>query len=155
MKLLFVCLGNICRSPTAHGVMLAQLADAGLNHVHVDSAGTAAYHIGKAPDPRSQAAAKRRGYDLSALRARQVVASDFQEFDYIFAMDENNLADLKNIQPEGSKAELLLALSATEGKGCSVPDPYYGGDRGFDDVLDLCEILCADIIQAHIKAGSQ
>ncbi|EAR09764.1 low molecular weight protein-tyrosine-phosphatase [Reinekea blandensis] len=151
MKLLFVCLGNICRSPTAHGVMVKQLADARIDFVEVDSAGTAAYHIGNPPDSRTQAAAERRGYDLSGLRARQVTPEDFYEFDYIFAMDESNLNDLQQLQPEESKARLLLALAFSAERGSTVPDPYYGGEKGFDDVLDLCETLSQDIIKSIVR----
>lgn len=152
MKLLFVCLGNICRSPTAHGVMMTLLKEHGLDDVMVDSAGTAAYHIGKAPDPRTQAAARQRGYDLSTLRARQVTRDDFYDFDYIFAMDEDNLADLQGVRPKDAKADLHLALASTQGEGSSVPDPYFGGESGFDTVLDLCEKLSNDILVQYVKA---
>lgn len=151
MKILFVCLGNICRSPTAHGVMEKKLADAGIDHVQVDSAGTAAYHLGKAPDERTQQAARSLGYELSHLRARQASSDDFFEFDHIFAMDEQNLEDLKSIQPAGSTASLQLALAFTDSERKAVPDPYYGGKDGFSDVLQLCEQLSDDIIKALVK----
>lgn len=151
MKILFVCLGNICRSPTAHGVMEKQLTDQNIQHVQVDSAGTAAYHVGKAPDQRTQQAARSRGYDLSHLRARQVSENDFYEFDYIFAMDEENLSNLKAIQPADSTATVHLALSFTQSPLRAVPDPYYGGDEGFRQVLDLCEKLSDGIIEQLIK----
>ncbi|WP_207061098.1 low molecular weight protein-tyrosine-phosphatase [Motiliproteus sp. SC1-56] len=141
LSVLFVCLGNICRSPTAHGVFLRLIEEAGLEgRVAVDSAGTAAYHIGKAPDPRTREAAVRRGYDLSALRARQVEPEDFQRFDYILAMDNSNLADLRDLAPAGGRARVQLFLEfAGSGAPSEVPDPYYGGADGFDQVLDLVE----------------
>lgn len=146
MKLLFVCLGNICRSPTAEGVMRTLLAEKGLNWIEVDSAGTAAYHLGKAPDTRAQRAAKGRGYDLSSLRARQVIPSDFDEFDYIFAMDSSNLSNLMSIKPKDSRAVVELALAKTDLNIVDVPDPYYGGAEGFEEVIDLCEVLSRTII---------
>ncbi|MCJ8314922.1 MAG: low molecular weight phosphotyrosine protein phosphatase [Saccharospirillaceae bacterium] len=136
-KILFVCLGNICRSPTAQAVFEKTISDKNLP-VECDSAGTAAYHIGKAPDKRSIAAAKKRSVDLSSLRARQAITDDFYEFDYIFAMDKHNLADLKDIQPEGAKAQLLLFLEPVNCKQNEMPDPYYGEQDGFEIVLDLC-----------------
>lgn len=140
-RILFVCLGNICRSPTADGVFRQLVADAGLDQViEVDSAGTAAWHVGKAPDPRTQAAAARRGYDLSMLRARQAVAEDFYDYDHILAMDLNNLSDLESIRPEGAAAKLGLFLDYAPELGLrEVPDPYYGGESGFEQVLDLVE----------------
>ncbi len=146
-RILFVCLGNICRSPTAHGVMLKKIEELGLNWIHVDSAGTAAYHIGKAPDPRTLAEASKAGYDLSRLTARQVEESDFYEYDYIFAMDSENFRNLKAMRPSGSTAALHLALEFTDVDDTDVPDPYYGGASGFRDVLNLCEMLCDDILK--------
>lgn len=141
LKVLFVCLGNICRSPTADGVFRQLVADADLERqIEVDSAGTAAWHIGKAPDPRTQQAAAERGYDLSALRARQAISDDFNRYDYILAMDLSNLDNLKAIQPVESKATLGLFLDYIPELGRKeVPDPYYGGDEGFEQVLDLVE----------------
>jgi len=140
-SVLFVCLGNICRSPTAQAVFEASLARSPLaGRVRVDSAGTAAYHLGKAPDARSQAAAKKRGYDLSQLRARQVSREDFDRFDYILAMDSDNLAELDALAPESSRASVSLFLDYSDVSGLTnVPDPYFGGDTGFETVLDLCE----------------
>ncbi|AFU97518.1 low molecular weight protein-tyrosine-phosphatase [Simiduia agarivorans] len=140
-RVLLVCLGNICRSPTAEGVLRARLAQAGLEHrVELDSAGTAGWHQGKSPDSRSQAAAARRGYDLSPLRARQVIAADFDHYDHIYAMDANNLADLRAICPAHAEGKLSLFLALIPGADClEVPDPYYGGGEGFERVLDLCE----------------
>jgi protein-tyrosine phosphatase len=135
MKVLMVCLGNICRSPTAEAVLRAKLEAAGLGHrISVDSAGTGSWHIGNPPDPRSQRHAAKRGYDLSALRGRQVAEADFHHFDFILAMDDENLADLQRLAPDGgSRAEVRL-FAAVE-----VPDPYVGGAAGFEQVLDLVE----------------
>lgn len=140
MRILFVCLGNICRSPTAEGVVRHLSADARPpRRWQLDSAGTADYHIGAAPDPRTQAAARRRGIDLSGLRARQVVAEDFQRFDLILAMDRANLVDLNQMRPVGATARTQLFLSYAPDCGRNdVPDPYYGGEAGFETVLDLC-----------------
>ncbi|MVW77043.1 low molecular weight protein-tyrosine-phosphatase [Pseudomonas xionganensis] len=143
MRVLFVCLGNICRSPTAEGVLRHKLREAGLaGYVEVDSAGTGDWHVGKAPDERTCQAAQRRGYDLSALRARQVVAADFQRFDLVLAMDQNNLRDLQQLQPGSAVAELDLFLRRYQLSLDEVPDPYYGGEEGFEQVLDLLEQAC-------------
>lgn len=148
MKVLFVCLGNICRSPTAEGVFRHQVEQAGLSgKITIDSAGTADWHRGKSPDPRTQRAAARRGYDLSSLRGRQAVADDFHNFDLVLAMDSNNLADLKTIQPKDAKAELSLFLERYgDGKTQNVPDPYYGGEEGFEHVLDMLENACERLL---------
>lgn len=138
-SVLLVCLGNICRSPTAHAVMQTRLDERGWHHIDVDSAGTGDWHIGHAPDPRTQQAAAERGYDLSLLRARQIEAEDFYRFDLILAMDEQNLADMEAIKPDGSPAELALFLAPVDGFGNAVPDPYYGGEDGFQTVLDCVE----------------
>ncbi len=140
-RILLVCLGNICRSPTAEGVLRAIAAREfpGLD-LHVDSAGTANYHTGEPPDRRTIAAARRRGYDLAALRARQVTSHDFAQFDYILAMDRANLAELEQMERTLSCAQLGLFLEFAPGCGTDeVPDPYYGGQEGFERVLDLCE----------------
>jgi protein-tyrosine phosphatase len=140
MRVLFVCLGNICRSPTAEGVLRHKLREAGLaDHVEVASAGTGDWHVGKAPDQRSQAAARLRGYDLSAQRAQQVTRADFAAYDLILAMDNSNLRHLKALQPAKGKAELDLFLRRYESEIDEVPDPYYDGDQGFEQVLDLIE----------------
>jgi len=154
ISVLFVCLGNICRSPTAHGVLEHKLAMAGLNdHVRVDSAGTAAWHIGKEPDFRSQQAARKRDYDLSHLRARQAVPEDFLEYDYVLAMDKSNLENLKAILPSGNvktTPKLFLESYSTpnlKANGLTeVPDPYYGGEDGFEDVLNMVEEACDQLI---------
>lgn len=140
-KVLFVCMGNICRSPTAEGVFRRRLEQAGLAHaVQIDSAGTHSYHVGSSPDARAQKAAARRGYDLSELVGRQVGQRDFEMFDYILAMDKENLANLKRVCPVGMEHKLRLFLSfSARFTGQEVPDPYYGGERGFDVVLDMIE----------------
>lgn len=140
-RVLFVCLGNICRSPTAEGVLrdIAAREFAGVP-LHVDSAGTAEYHVGDPPDRRTVAAARRRGYDLASLRARQVSPADFESFDYILAMDRANLAELEQLGQGIIGAQLGLFLEyAPELKLEEVPDPYYGGLEDFERVLDLCE----------------
>jgi len=151
MRVLFVCLGNICRSPTAEGVLRHKLREAGLaDRVEVASAGTGDWHVGKAPDKRSQAAAKLRGYDLSAQRAQQVSRADFATYDLILAMDNNNLRHLKGLQPARGKAELDLFLQRFESELDEVPDPYYDGDQGFEQVLDLIERAC-DLLVIELK----
>ncbi len=156
IRVLFVCLGNICRSPTAHGVMLGLLESEGLNdQVFVDSAGTAGWHIGKTPDPRSQQAALARGVDISDQRARQLSAEDFETFDYVLAMDRSNLDDLKALYAsngsQGTEPKLFLRAFGRSFDEHEVPDPYYGGEAGFRHVLDLvedaCDGLLADIRQ--------
>lgn len=154
INVLFVCLGNICRSPTAHGVLERKLAMAGLSDaVDVDSAGTEAWHIGKKPDLRSQKAARQRNYDLSHLRARQVIPEDFLQYDYVLAMDNSNLENLKSILPLGdvkSTPQLFLESYSTpnlKAKGLTeVPDPYYGGKDGFEDVLNMVEEACDQLV---------
>ena len=147
MRVLFVCLGNICRSPTAEGVLRHKLIDAGLaDRVEVASAGTSDWHVGKAPDSRSLRAAKLRGYDMSAQRAQQAKAADFNTYDLILAMDHSNLRDLKAIAPVNAKAELDLFLSRYGGVKDEVPDPYYDGEHGFEEVLDLVEYACDRLI---------
>jgi len=139
IRVLFVCMGNICRSPTAEGVFRQLLDERGLSdRVIVDSAGTHAYHVGEPPDTRSQAAARQRGIELGAQRARQVASEDFAAFDHILAMDRDNLARLEGDCPDDlhHKLGLLLDYAPHDGQQ-DVPDPYYGGGRGFDEVLDL------------------
>ncbi|MDY7217997.1 low molecular weight protein-tyrosine-phosphatase [Denitrificimonas sp. JX-1] len=154
MKILFVCLGNICRSPTAEGVFRQYVEQAGLSDkVTIDSAGTADWHIGKSPDPRTQSAAAQRGYDLSGLRGRQVQAEDFHTFDLILAMDKSNFSHLQSIQPAESKAELALYLPRFGISPDEVPDPYYGGEDGFELVLDMLEQasqVLLDEVKAHV-----
>ena len=156
IRVLFVCLGNICRSPTGEGVFQTLVEREGLsNSISIDSAGTAAYHIGEPPDQRSQAAAKRRGINLDGQRARRVKALDFQEFDYLLAMDANNHANLMRMCPAGSEHKVHLMLDFGEGtEGQDVPDPYYVGGDGFEVVLDLIENasngLLGDIRTKHL-----
>jgi len=149
MSVLFVCLGNICRSPTAEGVFRKLLEDAGLHErIAVDSAGTGSWHIGSPPDPRAAKAAAARGFDLSYIRARQVAVADFERFDLIVAMDQENLADLRSAAPTEGRARLSLLLEyAPACRASDVPDPYYGGRNGFEQVLDLVTEACAGLVE--------
>jgi protein-tyrosine phosphatase len=148
-KILFVCLGNICRSPTAEGVLRDLAArEYPQLQLQIDSAGTANYHVGEPPDRRTVAAGRRRGYDLSALRARQVCADDFNRFDYMLAMDRANLAELERQRGASARAQLQLFLDFAPDSGCQeVPDPYYGGIEDFERVLDLCELAARGLLQ--------
>jgi len=141
VSVLFVCLGNICRSPTAEAVFRERVIAAGLEaHIRIDSAGTGDWHIGRAPDPRTREAAARRGYQMDTLRARQVSPQDFYEVDVVLAMDNTNLADLQAMQPADVNVTLGRFLDySTAASVKEVPDPYYGGEDGFDRVLDLIE----------------
>lgn len=147
--MLFVCMGNICRSPTAEGVFTRKVTEAGLiSRFRIDSAGTHAYHIGNPPDPRTMQAAKRRGYDLSALRARKVEVADFSRFDYVLAMDEDNLAILERMKPVASSSRVGLFMEFAPGYGIrEVPDPYYGGPAGFEQVLDMVEAAAEGLLE--------
>jgi protein-tyrosine phosphatase len=140
-RILFVCTGNICRSPTADGIARHWAARLGMQgEVEIDSAGTHAYHNGEAPDPRAQKAAKRRGYELSKLRARPVLPQDFERFDLILAMDKGHLVWLRRECPPEHHHKLAMFLSFAERfKERDVPDPYYGDEDGFEQVLDMCE----------------
>ncbi|MEN0038682.1 MAG: low molecular weight protein-tyrosine-phosphatase [Cellvibrio sp.] len=151
-KVLFVCLGNICRSPTADGIFNHIVVREKLDQkIIIDSAGTGDWHIGKAPDSRTVAAARTRGYDLSVLRARQVSARDFEEFDYVLAMDESNLSDLQRMKPTTYTGHLGLFLDfGSRGDYREVPDPYYGGHDGFELVLDLVEDAAQGLLN-HIR----
>jgi protein-tyrosine phosphatase len=148
MKILFVCLGNICRSPTAEGVSRSIAArEFPELDLEIDSAGTADYHVGEPPDRRTVAAARRRGYDLSGLRARLVRAEDFNRFDYIIAMDRANLAELTKRRPAGATARLVLFMSFVSGHEFDeVPDPYHCGTEEFERVLDLCEAAARGLL---------
>jgi len=153
-SVLFVCLGNICRSPTAEAVFRVRAAAAGLDVV-IASAGTGAWHIGAPPDERAQAAGLARGYDLTSIRAQQVATSDYEKFDLLLAMDHDNLATLKSRAPKGTHARIRLFLSFAPEFGLNaVPDPYYGGDQGFEQVLDLIE-AASDGLVAAIRASSK
>jgi protein-tyrosine phosphatase len=154
-KVLFVCLGNICRSPTAEGV-LRQLAaqEAPCLELEIDSAGTADYHIGAAPDPRSQRAALRRGIDISGLRARKVSKDDFARFDLILAMDHSNIVELEGIKPGNSHAALKLFMDyAPELNLREVPDPYYRDASAFDEVLELTMAASRGLLVALQKGA--
>ncbi len=154
IKVLFVCMGNICRSPTAEGVFRHVVQEAGLGKgVFVDSAGTHDYHIGEEPDRRTQRAAAERGYDLSALRGRQVSLRDFHEFDYILAMDRQNLANLQRLCPASHAHKLGLFLDHSERFfRQEVPDPYYGGPQGFENVLEMVEDAARGLLE-RIREG--
>ena len=149
IRVLFVCAGNICRSPTAEGVFRHSVASAGLGQkIFLDSAGTHGYHVGHPPDRRAQLAATQRGYDIAGLRARQVTGQDFIEFDYILAMDLDNLSHLKQVAPAQHLGKLGLFMdygSARQGE--EVPDPYYGGAQGFELVLDMAEDAAQGLLQ--------
>jgi protein-tyrosine phosphatase len=152
MRICFVCLGNICRSPTAHGVMERVVAEAGLAaSVVIDSAGTAAYHIGELPDERSRTAARRRGIELDHL-ARQFTRADLDRFDLVIAMDRQNLEKLKALLGGRTTPEVVLLRSfdPTAAHGAEVPDPWSGGERGFEEVLDQCERACKGLL-AHLR----
>lgn len=153
VKVLFVCMGNICRSPLAHGLFEHRVEEAGLSKaISIDSAGTHAYHVGNTPDPRSQQTAKRHGIDLSAQRARQVRESDFEQFDYVIAMDRDNHAILSAQCPAEHRHKLKLFLEfAPQLSETEVPDPYYGGDSGFEHVYQLID-AAADGLMADIES---
>ncbi len=154
IKVLFVCMGNICRSPTAHGVMQHKLDQRKLNHlIELDSAGTHAYHVGEKSDPRSRATAKSKGIDMEFIRARKISVNDYDDFDFVLAMDEDNLELIKYYAPEQANADVRLFLDfANQAGTCTdtiVPDPYYGGDSGFDNVFTLVDRGCDALIE-HI-----
>jgi protein-tyrosine phosphatase len=152
IKVLFVCLGNICRSPTAEGIFQHLVDQAGLAaQIEIDSAGTGDWHIGRAPDQRAQTVALQRGYDIGDLRARQVHGGDFEQFHYILAMDSQNLADLNAMKPLGFSGHLGLMLDfADDQNSRDVPDPYYGGEEGFQQVVDLLNRAARGLL-VHIQ----
>lgn len=148
-KILFICMGNICRSPSAEGVFRKILSDRNLHQeIQADSAGTEGWHTGSAPDKRAQHAASQRGIDISGLRARQVIAEDLEFYDLIIVMDHENQSRMRHLAGEqhGHKIRLLLEYSERF-SDTEVPDPYYGGDHGFDLVLDMIEESCEQLIQ--------
>ena len=156
--ILFVCTGNICRSPTADGVMRRLVREAGLEQtVRVDSAGTHDYHVGEPPDARAQEHARRRGYDLSGLRARQVAMEDFESFELILAMDRGQLEILRRMAPPQRRHKLRLLMEFADVRhGDEVPDPYYGGPLGFERVLDMVEAAARGLLAeltGRIKAS--
>jgi protein-tyrosine phosphatase len=150
VSVLFVCMGNICRSPTAEAVFRKYVEDADLlDAVVIDSAGTHAYHIGNPPDRRSTTVAAGRGYRMDVLRARQVSAGDIEKFDYVLAMDQDNLSILRQLAPSHLRDKPQLFMSFAPQYGLSeVPDPYYGGAKGFEQVLDMVEEACDGLVQA-------
>lgn len=153
VRVCFVCLGNICRSPTAEATMRLLLEEARLSvDIEIDSAGTGAWHVGEPPDRRATAAAKRRGIDVRG-RARKVVLKDFERFHYVIAMDRSNRSDLHLLAPSHearSKVELLRNFDPSSPPDAEVPDPYYGSGDGFERVLDICEAACRGLLQ-HIR----
>ncbi|GMV99371.1 MAG: phosphotyrosine protein phosphatase [Candidatus Hydrogenedentota bacterium] len=154
VKVLFVCMGNICRSPTAEALMRHHAKARGLAHrIHIDSAGTHAYHVGETPDPRSRQEAERRGVSMADIRARAVEPGDFESFDYILVMDDVNYEHLIRICPPSHRGKIQYLLSYhPETELTSVPDPYYGGARGFIHVFDLVEGGIRGFIE-HLEAG--
>ncbi len=151
IRVLFVCMGNICRSPTAHGVFAELLAAAGLaDRIEVDSAGTHGYHVGAPPDARSQHTARTRGVDLARLRSRRFGADDFHEFDYVLAMDRDNLADMLALRPDDARAKVHLMLDFAPDIGSDeIPDPYFG-DTGFERVFDMIDVASRGLL-AHLR----
>jgi protein-tyrosine phosphatase len=153
VRLCFVCLGNICRSPTAEGVMLHLIAQAGLSdQIRAESAGTADYHVGERPDPRSLATARGRGVELPSV-ARRFERADFARFDYVLAADTDNLRRLQALAPDQAardKLHLLRSFDPDSPAGAAVPDPYYGDGDGFERVFDICEAACRGLLE-HIK----
>ena len=154
VHVVFVCMGNICRSPTAHALFRKAVAAAGLcDEIAIDSAGTHAYHIGNPPDARATATALSRGIDMKDFRARQLCEADFEHFNYVVAMDRENLGLLEASCPPSAQGRLSLMLDWTEGWGDEVPDPYYGGEEGFVRVFDMLteasQGFLAHIISAH------
>jgi protein-tyrosine phosphatase len=153
-RILLVCLGNICRSPTAEGVLRVIAArEFPTLSLEIDSAGTAGYHVGEPPDRRAVAAARRRGYDLAGLRARLIQPEDFDRFEFVLAMDRSNLAELESRRPENAQTNLSLFMAFAPGSGVAeVPDPYYGGIEDFERVLDLCEAAARGLL-THLRGA--
>jgi len=156
-RVLFVCMGNICRSPSAEGVFRHLLNEAGLaDVVGIDSAGTHNFHVGEAPDARAIAAARKRGYEISHGKARQITAEDFREYDLILAMDWENLSALQQQCPKLHQHKLMLMMRfANEFEEATVPDPYYGGPEGFSKVLDYLEDACQGVLELVRKRATQ
>jgi protein-tyrosine phosphatase len=156
-RVLFVCMGNICRSPMAEGVFRHLIRNAGLEDiVKVESAGTHAFHAGESPDKRAQSTAAKRGYDISDLRARRVEDGDFDKFDLILAMDWDNLSLLQQMAPKKAHHKLqLLMRFATEHESATIPDPYYGAQQGFDQALDFIEDACSGLLEVARRRATQ
>lgn len=156
-RILFVCMGNICRSPMAEGVFRHMVRQAGLDEVvHVASAGTHAFHGGEAPDKRAQATASKRGYEISDLRARKVRDRDFEDYDMILAMDWDNLSLLQQLAPKSAHHKLqLLMRFASDHESATIPDPYYGNQQGFDQALDYIEDACTGLLEVAKRRATQ
>lgn len=158
-SVLFVCLGNICRSPTAEGIFRQLVDEAGLSgRIEIDSAGTAGWHTGKGPDPRSCAMAGKYGVDITGLRARQLHQDDFERFRFIIALDRDNLKDIRAVAPAGHSASIKLLLDFVPGmEGQPVPDPYYGEEADFEETYGLARLGCEallDAVRAEVSAVS-
>lgn len=153
ISVLFVCMGNICRSPIAEGVFGKVVREAGLaGEIQIDSAGTHDYHVGDAPDPRAQRTASGRGYDISGLRGRQIQDTDFEQFDHILVMDSHNLNNLKRRAPARHHHKIKLLLSYSRRfPNLDVPDPYYGGQQGFEQTLDMAEDAAQGLLKAILE----
>lgn len=155
IQICFVCLGNICRSPTAEAVMQSLIEEAGLEeHIEVDSAGTAAYHEGEAADARSREFAQRRGIHITSI-ARQFKVADFDRFDYVVTMDQSNLRNVLRLarnDADRAKVSMLRSFDEASSEGAEVPDPYYGGPGGFDEVLDICDAGCRGLLKRVRRA---
>lgn len=155
IKVLFVCMGNICRSPTAEGVFTKLIEEEGLSHLfEIDSAGTHAYHVGEQPDLRAQKAARERGVELQHLQARKVIYGDFEDYDYLLVMDDDNYSILLEACPEDHRGKISYLLDHAPHLGTrEVPDPYYGGRYGFERVLDLVEEAAAGFLNRLKEKG--
>ena len=156
-KILFVCMGNICRSPSAEGIFRTMLKDANIDHlVEVSSAGTHAYHVGETPDPRALIVAKKRGFDMTGITSRQITADDYIDYDYILAMDWDTQSLLQAQAPKIHKHKIQLAMRyAGDSEEATVPDPYYGGPEGFGKVLDYLEDACQGVLELVRKRATQ
>jgi protein-tyrosine phosphatase len=156
VRILMVCLGNICRSPTAHGVFQQRILESNLQgRILVDSAGTGSWHVGSPPDRRAAGAASARGYHLDDLVARQVQPQDFFDFDYLLAMDRENLVSLQSVCPHASKCRIELFLDYSDRDENEVPDPYYSGEEGFELVLDMVEEAADGLLQTLVRRHLQ
>ena len=156
-RVLFVCMGNICRSPMAEGVFRQMVRQAGLEEVvQMSSAGTHAFHAGEAPDKRAQAAANKRGYEIGDLRARRIRERDFEDFDMILAMDWDNLSAIQQIAPKSAHHKLqLLMRFASDHESATIPDPYYGNQQGFEQALDYIQDACAGLLEVAKRRATQ